>query len=118
MKYELGKNTVISVGRKINPNISSIGALDGLQTESNYKHFFWGAVAGFRPDYTDYGFNAHLLEYGAYFGHTAQNKNGRMQTSLALFEQTNSGKTDRRFAYFQHDNSLIKNVVDCADLFS
>jgi hypothetical protein len=33
-----------------------------------------------------------------------------MQTSLAGFNQTNSGKTDRRFVYFQHDNSLLKNV--------
>ncbi len=110
LKYELGKNTIVWLGRKINPNISSLGAMDGLQVESNYKHFFWGAVAGFRPDYTDYSFNSHLLEYGGYIGHTLQNKNGRMQTSVALFEQTNSGKKDRRFAYFQHDNSLIKNV--------
>lgn len=110
LKYELGKTTTIFVGRKINPNISSLGAIDGLLVESNYKHFYWGAVAGFRPDYTDYGFNSGLFEYGGYFGHTLQNKNGRMQTSVALFEQTNSGKKDRRFAYFQHDNSLIKNV--------
>jgi hypothetical protein len=33
-----------------------------------------------------------------------------MQTSFAFFEQTNSGKTDRRYAYFQHDNSLLKGV--------
>ena len=110
LKYEVGKNTTVWLGRKINPNISSLGAMDGLQVESNFKHFYYGAVAGFRPDYTDYGFNANLLEYGGYFGHRIQNKNGRMQTSLALFEQTNSGNTDRRFAYFQHDNSLIKNV--------
>lgn len=110
LKYDLGKNSTVWLGRKINPNISSLGAMDGLQVESNYKHFYWGAVAGFRPDYTDYGFNANLLEYGGYFGHTLQNNNGRMQTSFALFEQTNSGNTDRRFAYFQHDNSLIKNV--------
>lgn len=110
LKYELGKNTTIWAGRKINPNISSLGAIDGLQTESKYKHFYWGAVVGFRPDYTDYGFNGNLLEYGGYFGHLFQNKTGRMQTSFALFEQTNSSKKDRRFAYFQHDNSLIKNV--------
>jgi hypothetical protein len=110
LKYDLGKNTTVWMGRKINPNTSSLGAIDGLLVESNYKHFYWGAVAGFRPDYTDYGFNAHLLEYGGYFGHILQNTNGRMQTSVGVFEQTNSGKTDRRFAYFQHDNSLIKNV--------
>jgi hypothetical protein len=30
--------------------------------------------------------------------------------SFAIFEQTSHGKTDRRFAYFQHDNSLVKNI--------
>ncbi|MGE5427558.1 MAG: hypothetical protein ACM3O8_06660 [Methylococcaceae bacterium] len=109
-KVRLDKNMNLIIGRRINPNISSLGAIDGLQAESDNKHFFWGAVVGFRPDYTDYGFNAHLLEYGGYGGFAAQNKNGRMRTTFALFEQTNAGKTDRRFAYFQHDNALIKNV--------
>jgi len=110
LKVDLGLNTNLIFGRRINPNISSLGAIDGLQIQSDNKHFFWGAVAGFRPDYADYGFNAHLLEYGGYGGFALQNKNGRMRTTVALFEQTNSGKTDRRFAYFQHDNSLVKNV--------
>jgi hypothetical protein len=33
-----------------------------------------------------------------------------MQSSLAIFNQTNGGVTDRRFAYFQHSNSLLKNL--------
>lgn len=110
-KVQLNKNMNLVFGRSINPNISSLGAIDGLQTESDNKHFFWGTVIGFRPDYTDYGFNAHLLEYGGYGGFAAQNKNGRMRTTFALFEQTNAGMTDRRFAYFQHDNALVKNVT-------
>ena len=28
----------------------------------------------------------------------------------ALFEQRNSGKTDKRFVYFQHTNSFLKNI--------
>jgi hypothetical protein len=110
LKYEVGDNTTIWLGRKINPNIASLGALDGLQFEMKFKHFFWGAVGGFRPDYVDYSFNKNLLEYGAFIGHMAKNDNGVMQTSLAGFNQTNSGNTDRRFVYFQHDNSLLKNV--------
>ncbi|MCX6259172.1 MAG: hypothetical protein NTW49_14920 [Bacteroidia bacterium] len=33
-----------------------------------------------------------------------------MQSSFAFFEQKNSGITDRRLVYFQHDNSLLKNL--------
>ena len=110
LKLHLNKNTNLILGRRINPNISSLGAIDGLQTETDNRHFFWGAVVGFRPDYSDYGFNQQLLEYGGYGGFVAQNNNGRMRTTFALFEQTNAGMTDRRFAYFQHDNSLLKNV--------
>jgi hypothetical protein len=110
LKAQLSKNINLVLGRRINSNISSLGAVDGLQFESDHNHFFWGAVFGFRPDYIDYGFNENLLEYGGYCGFATQNKNGRMRTTFALFEQTNAGKTDRRFAYFQHDNSLLKNV--------
>jgi hypothetical protein len=67
-------------------------------------------VAGFRPDYTNYSFNKNLLEYGAFIGHVLKNTNGIMQTSLAGFNQTNAGNTDRRFLYFQHDNSILKNL--------
>lgn len=110
LKYEAGEKTTLWLGRKINPKISSLGAIDGIQFEVNYQHFYWGAVSGFRPDYTDYSFNKNLFEYGAFIGHVAKNANGMMQTSLAGFNQTNSGNTDRRFVYFQHDNSVLKNL--------
>ena len=110
LRYEAGDKAIIWLGRKINPKIANLGAVDGMQFEVDYKHFYWGAVAGFRPDYTDYSFNKNLLEYGAFIGHVAKNVNGLMQTSLGGFNQTNSGNTDRRFLYFQHDNSLLKNL--------
>lgn len=110
LKYKAGAKTTFWVGRKINPKISNIGAIDGLQFEVINNHFFWGAVAGFRPDYSDYSFNKNLFEFGAFLGHLTKNKNGVMQTSLAGFNQTNSGNTDRRFVYFQHDNALMKNL--------
>jgi hypothetical protein len=34
-----------------------------------------------------------------------------MQTTLAFINQTNSWKTDRRFFYMQHVNSLVKNLT-------
>jgi len=110
LKYEAGAKTTLWLGRKINPKISNIGAIDGLQFEVNNKHFYYGAIAGFRPDYSDYSFNKNLFEFGAFGGHMLSNVNGVMQTTIGGFNQTNSGNTDRRFVYLQHDNSLMKNL--------
>lgn len=109
-KYDINKTTHISVGRRIDEKISNIGAMDGLQFEKSINKFSFGAVAGFRPDYENYGFNSNLLQYGAYVAAgniTAEKYN---ETSLAFMQQTNNGKTDRRFLYFQHSNSLVKNL--------
>lgn len=109
-KYDINKTTRISIGRRINEKISNIGAMDGLQFEKNINKFSFGALAGTRPDFENYGFNKDLLQYGAYaaVGSLAADKYN--ETSLAFMQQTNSGKTDRRFAYFQHSNSLVKNL--------
>jgi len=110
VNYDVTSKTQIAVGRKINPKIASIGAIDGLQAETKAGNFTFGAVAGTSPDYTDYSFNPKLFEYGGYVSHEINNQTGNMSTSLAFFQQTSHGMTDRRFAYFQHDNSLIKNI--------
>jgi hypothetical protein len=110
VNYDVTPKTQIAIGRKINPKIASIGAIDGLQAETKAGNFTFGAVAGTSPDYTDYSFNPKLFEYGGYLSHDINNKSGNMSTSLAFFQQTSHGMTDRRFVYFQHDNSLIKNI--------
>lgn len=110
VKYETGEQSQVWFGRKINPKLSSIGAIDGLQYETGLKNFRFGAVLGFRPDYKDYSINTNLLEYGGYVSHNYSTSTGSVQTSLAVFEQQNNGNTDRRFAYFQHSNSLLKNL--------
>lgn len=114
LKYDFSASSNLSVGRKINLNMANIGAVDGLQFETTYRNFTFGAVAGSRPDYYDYSFNPALLQIGAFAGFNKQTQNGNVQASVALFDQTNNFKTDRRFAYFQHSNSLLKNV----DLFT
>jgi hypothetical protein len=48
-------------------------------------------------------------------------KHGIIQNTLAFIQQNNSGQTDRRFAYFQHSNSLLTGLkffgsVEC-DLY-
>lgn len=110
LKYEFSKTATIWLGRRINTNMANIGAVDGLQFENNGKHISYGALVGSRPDYTDYSFNAKLLQYGAFVGHNLQYKQGFMQTSVGFFNQMNNLKTDRRFAYFQHSNSLLNKV--------
>ena len=110
LEYDFHQGTRVWAGRKINYNISSIGALDGLQAEQRWKKAFVGAFVGSAPDRTDYSYNPNLSQYGAYGGHIHEGKNGVTQSTLALVEQRNSGMTDRRFAYFQHINSSIRHI--------
>ena len=110
VKYDLNKSTHITLGRKINNNISSMGAMDGLQFEKSINRFALGALVGFRPDYNDYGFNSNLFQYGAYVAYNSLPAETFSQSSLAFMQQMNNSKTDRRFLYFQHTNSIIRNV--------
>lgn len=110
LNYEFNKNNKIWLGRKINPRISNMGAIDGLQYELKLKSLTIGIIGGFRPDYMNYSFNANLVQYGGYLGHDYANKKGNMQTTVSFIEQKNRGNIDRRFAYFQHTNSLINNL--------
>ncbi len=110
LKYDWKDHSYVSFGRSINPNISSIGAIDGLQVEKTFKNIFTGGFIGSRPDYMDYGFNFNLLQYGLYVGHVMQHPKRNMRNSIAIVEQNNHSKTDRRFLYFQHSSSFIKNV--------
>ena len=122
LKYDINSSTRISLGRRINPRLSSVGAIDGLQAEKSFGRFTAGAVIGFRPDYTDYGFNSGLLQYGAYIAHNSKSDKAPSESSIAFMQQFNQFKTDRRFIYFQHSNSFIKNLYFYStlevDLFS
>jgi len=110
LKYDFNESSTLWAGRKINPKIANVGAIDGIQFQQSFNNFFAGVAAGSRPDWTNYGYNIDLLEYGGYIGHGKQLKNGFMQSTLGFFEQRNLSKTDRRFVYFQHTNSTIKNL--------
>ena len=110
LRYDPGKTTQISLGRRINPKISSIGASDGLQVEKIFRRLSLGALVGLRPDYTDYGFNSKLLQYGGYLAYNTSSANSYSESSLAIMQQLNNTKTDRMFMYFQHSNSMINNL--------
>ena len=110
LNYAFNEDMQLWFGRKINPRISSLGAIDGLQFEKTFNSITAGVIAGSRPDYTDYSFNTGLFQAGAYFSHQKRLENGFIQSSLAFVEQMNQWNTDRRFLYFQHSNRLIKNL--------
>jgi hypothetical protein len=108
--YEPDKTSRITLGRRINPKLSNIGAADGLQAEKSFGRFSIGALAGTRPDYEDYGFNVKLFQFGGYAGFRTGKGNKYSESSVAFMQQMNGSATDRRFIYFQHSNSLVKNL--------
>ncbi len=107
-RYDFDKSSSITLGRRINPKMSSMGAIDGVQYEKGFGQFFVGGILGSRPDNSDYGFNLNLLQAGAFVGHISEKKYER--STLGFVEQRNGGEVDRRFVYFQHSSNLAKNL--------
>lgn len=110
LRYDFSPNTKISLGRKINFKTSSLGAIDGLQFETSLKKFVFGVVAGSHPSFSDYGYDAKMFEYGGYVFRSDSIGKATMQNTIGVFEQTNNFKTDRRFLYFQHNNSITQSL--------
>lgn len=110
VKYDFSPASSLSFGRKINPRISSVGAIDGLQYEQGVGNFIFGAIAGTRPDFADYSFNLDLLQAGAYASYVSGASGHVHQTTFGFLEQRNKSETDRRFVYFQHMGELLDNL--------
>ena len=110
LRFDPTTRTSITFGRAINYRISSLGAMDGLQVEQKIGKVTIGAVAGTRPDYRNYGFDSKLLQYGGYLALDTKSAETYSESSLGIMQQMNNMKTDRRFLYFQHSNSLLKNL--------
>lgn len=110
MQFDASPTLSLVLGRRINPKVSSIGAIDGLQVEKSFGSFYLGLLGGFRPDVIDYSFNPDLLQYGGYIGLKSDTKGLYSTTTIGLMEQGNKGNTDRRYAYFQHSSSISQNL--------
>jgi hypothetical protein len=108
--YDFDEETTIKIGRFLNPKVSNISSVDGLQFQKKFSNYYSGLIIGSRPDFVTLGFNPELFEYGGYIGRTDTIDNILMENTVAFFQQTNNSKTDRRFIYFQHNNSLLKNL--------
>ncbi len=103
--YGAGEHHKISLGRKINRRVSSLGAIDGLQWEGSWNRWSVGAIAGSRPDFETFGYNPDLLQYGLYGAYDWQEKASSGQFSLGVLEQRNAGAIDRRYLYTQQNFS-------------
>jgi hypothetical protein len=110
LSYASDNGIVLSMGRKMNNHLATMGAIDGLQIEKNFKKLTLGAFGGTRPDNQDYSFNSNLGQFGGYMAHEIVTSNGPIQTSIAFAEQKYFSATDRRFIYFQHSNAWIKKL--------
>lgn len=114
IKYDYSDNTSMVLGRKFNRYIANIGAIDGFQIQHKMGRFTIGGIAGSKPDPINYGFNPSLIQVGAFASHAGKIDNKMYQSSIALMQQFNGSKTDRRFLYFQHNNTLAKNLYSFA----
>ncbi|MCB0471474.1 MAG: hypothetical protein KDC56_00285, partial [Flavobacteriaceae bacterium] len=110
VKYDATPDLSFVIGRNINPKMSSVGAMDGLQVEKYFGTNYIGVIAGFRPDIFDFNFNSDLLQYGAYFGKIFDSRYFYSQTTAGLIEQRNRDQIDRRYAYLQHTSTIFSKV--------
>ncbi|MCF6214375.1 MAG: hypothetical protein L3J45_10170 [Flavobacteriaceae bacterium] len=110
LKYKASPTLSVAVGRKINTKTSSLGAIDGLQAEKHFGKNYVGVIAGFRPDITDYGFNADLFQYGLYVGRKTSSTDVISETTFGFIEQQNKGKVDRKYTYFQHSSTFFNTL--------
>jgi hypothetical protein len=111
LKYEFDETARIWAGRFINSKISNISTIDGLMFEKSFTSLTFGLVAGSRPNFSDFGINTKLFEFGGYVSKIDSFSSGVMENTISAFNQTYDFKTDRRFLYFQHTNNVINHIT-------
>lgn len=99
--YHPSKTHQITLGRRLNNRIASLGAIDGLQWEGNWGGWRTGVIAGSRPDFENYAYNFDLMQYGAYGSYDWRTGKNFGQASIGIMQQTNQGAIDRRYLYTQ-----------------
>jgi hypothetical protein len=108
LRYDITDRASVSLGRRINPRISSMGAIDGLHYEQAFGRFQVGVIGGSRPNVQDYRIDPNLLQAGAYLGYAVNAERSALQHTLAFIEQRNGAAVDRRFMYYQHNATYRK----------
>jgi len=107
ISYQLTTQSLFWFGRHLNPRISNVGTIDGAQYEYSFSKYYTGVVVGSRPNFSDYGYNIKLFQFGGYAGRIDSLQSSTMENTIAVFNQTNNFKTDRRYLYLQHSNDIL-----------
>lgn len=107
LRYERGNDRLIA-GRRMSDRLLSLNAIDGIQYERKLGNWYAGALAGLRPDISNYGFDTRRMQYGAYTGHQSKGDRWNAQTTLGYVEQRLDGATDRRYAALQQSTNIDK----------
>lgn len=110
LQYRFDETMNLWAGRHLNRKMSNISSVDGIQIEKYFGENYAGIIAGSRPNFSDMGWNSKLFQFGGYFGRTDTVNNRLVENTVGVIQQTNDFKTDRRFIYFQHNNSLFYKV--------
>lgn len=111
LKYDLDSSFFLKLGRQINNRMISTGPFDGITAEKSFKGISAGITGGTAPDYDNYGFNSKLLQFGGYAGYDFAGRSSSSSTSLAFVQQTASGRTDRRYLYFQQSAFIGRKII-------
>ncbi len=108
--YQIDSTLSISLGRKINRKVASLGPIDGVQGEKQLGDLHIGLLAGFRPDIRDHSFNSDLFQYGSYLGWNSSKNHLHATTTLGFLQQHNGSAIDRRYLYFQHTSTFFDDL--------
>ncbi len=104
--YQPTTSSTIQIGRIRNQNLYSLSTFDGILFDYAFSHFTLGTFVGSHPDWQNMGVNIKLMQYGAFLSREDSLGRIAMSNNLSVANQTNSGKTDRRFLYFIHRTRL------------
>lgn len=100
----------LRAGRIINNHISGVGPMDGFQAEERFGNFTVGEIIGSRPDFYTLGYDPNLFQFGGYFSDARRMGAGLMTNTICFLQQYNHSSTDRRFIYFQHSSTPVRDI--------
>jgi hypothetical protein len=109
-KYDFSEKYSVIFGRHLNRKITNISSIDGIQFNGSFGIYETGIFLGSRPDFSDHGFNLKLFQAGAYINRTDTVEKKIIENTLAVVNQTNNFKTDRRLLYYQHSNNYFSSL--------
>lgn len=110
LAYRQGKQYEFRLGRFQSSELSSLGPVDGIIATGLFAEFTVGAVAGSRPDFSGFGYNASLLQFGFFISRPDTLGILNTRQSAGVFQQMNKSEIDRRFFYYQNTINLTHRI--------